>query len=105
MSHMNGTIRQPQNDEQRRQNAAYTTALAFARERYTPEAHIVELVDQAQAPTGAAPSNAPGATLWHALVALEDGRHAVVGVRVSSESERAEAFEVSQPTLGDVRDH
>jgi len=114
MARMDGTINQPEDASQRRQNAAYAHTLRYARERYTPEAHIVELVDKTRAADNDAERQAPRASIWHALIALDDGRHAVVGARIAAptdadhDAKRDEhdgwsVFEVSPPTLSDPR--
>lgn len=116
MSNTSGLIPEPQNLAQERRNVAYEQALRFARKRYTREAHIVEIVDKSEASDTAEQRQAAPGTLWHALIALEDGRHAVVGARYTGADARTAtsasaekdadnwgAFEVSPPTLGDVR--
>ena len=110
MSDMNGLIPDPQNVAQERKNAAYEQALRFARKHYTREAHIVEIVDKTEASDTTEQRQSPPATLWHALIALEDSRHAVVGARYTGEQSADassgagwEAFEISPPTVGDVR--
>ena len=98
---MDGENRHPKNVEQERENEANTYALAFASKQYGSEARIVELVDRTRArPIGAEPHQ-PSATLWHALIALDDSRHAVVGVRYDEGHDKWEAFEVNRPVLGD----
>ena len=123
MAQMDGQTDHPQTTEQKRENAAYAEALRFARDEYKSEARVVELVDKSRAADNDAQRFTPSATLWHALIALDDGRHAVIGVRDQSAlgerdaqhahgerdqhdaSERGvgewSAFEVSSPTLGD----
>ncbi len=116
MSDMSGLIPDPQNLAQERRNLAYERALRFARKHYTSEAHIVEIVDKSEASDNAEQRQAAPGTLWHALIALEDSRHAVVGARFTGADDRPtnsasaeeeadnwSAFEVSPPTLGDVR--
>jgi hypothetical protein len=114
MARMDGTINQPEDVSQRRQNAAYAHALRYARERYTPEAHIVELVDKTRAADNDAERQAPRASIWHALIALDDGRHAVVGARIGPPTDADHGakrdehgdwsvFEVSPPALSDPR--
>jgi hypothetical protein len=116
MAHVDGTIDHPHGDAQRREDAAHTEALRFARERYSSEAHVMEMVDKSRAADNDAQHQAPRATLWHALIGLDDGRHAVVGVRDDAtgdqgidrdgENDRDDggwtSFEVNAPTLGDL---
>ncbi len=124
MAQMDGQTDHPQTVDQMRENAAYAEALRFARDEYKSEARVVELVDKSRASDNDAQRFTPRATLWHALIALDDGRHAIIGVRDQSalgdqgeQREYAEhdrhaeqgergvgvwsAFEVSGPTLGD----
>lgn len=84
MAQMDGQTDYPQTIEQKRENAAYEAALRFARDAYTPEARVVELVDKSRAADNDAQRFTPRATLWHALIALDDGRHAIIGVRDQS---------------------
>jgi len=111
---MDGTINQPEDALQRYQNAAFAHALRYARERYSPEARIVELVDKTRAADNNAEREASSATIWHALIALDDGRHAVVGAQAGAPTDADHAanrdehdgwsvFEVSPPALGDPR--
>lgn len=115
---MDGEIDQPKDAAQKRENVAYARAQAFARKRYSSsEARIVELVDKSMASDTDEQRATPPATLWHALIVLEDGRHAVVGVRDETlahgqadtndsqrdaERDNWSAFEVNPPTLGDI---
>lgn len=114
MTRMDGMINQPADDLQRRQNAAYAHTLRYARERYSPLARIVELVDKTQAADNDTERQAPRASIWHALIVLDDGRHAVVGAQTGAptdadhDAKRDEydgwsVFEVSPPALGDPR--
>lgn len=118
MGRMDGMINHPKDERQRRQNAAFAHALRFARERYASEARIVELVDKTRAADNAAERRAPEATIWHALIALGDGRHAVVGAQVAPQAGTApdsdrdpkrdddddwNVFEVSPPAAGDPK--
>lgn len=98
---MDGENRSPRNVEQERENEANKHALAFASKQYRSEARIVELVDRTRARPIDAEPHQPIATLWHALIALADSRHAVVGVRYDEKRDEWEAFEVNQPVLGD----
>ena len=110
MANADGTIDHQRSDAQRREDAAHIEALRFARERYSSEAHVMEMVDKTRAADNDAQHQAPRATLWHALVGLDDGRHAVVGVRDDetgdTDDDRDDAgwtsFEVNAPTLGDL---
>ncbi len=98
---MDGENRSPRNKQQERENEANKRVLSFAYKRYSTEARIVELVDRTRArPIGAEPHQ-PEATLWHALIVLEDSRHAVVGARYDERRDEWEAFEVSPPVLSD----
>ena len=116
MAQMDGQTDHPQTTKQKRENAAYAEALRFARDEYKSEARVVELVDKSRAADNDAQRFTPPATLWHALIALEDSRHAVVGARFTGadnhptdsasaeeEADNWSAFEVCPPTLGDVR--
>ena len=115
---MDGEINRPKDAAQKRENVAYARAQRFARKHYpSSEARIVEMVDKSMASDSDEQRATPPATLWHALIVLADGSHAVVGVRDetiaqgkadANDAQRDaahddwSAFEVNPPTLGDI---